>query len=349
MHNSKKKGFNHNIKGGRVFTKKHKLVDITTHKPTINTLFDFFNIATNCRDYLRNSLYDGIGIYSLVNWYGPKNYTYDDIVKKIIQTDTIKILGLNTLKIKPFYVEGSIQKSSVSKREYMYMGTFLRTENDYSDDIITLKCDVMRNIIDGNYIINFKWGVRANLSFNKLAYALDKMCEFITDKLHSTNWKNNNILLIGYSMGGNIAQHIALRLLQTKYNQYIYILSLGIGGTLDTAAIKSRIERGLAKRFISIAILNSNSNYHTKQLPPKYNLNTYILPDKNTKTIKTLIVHTKLIIDKNTLQVSKHNIKGYYDYEKTFPNLLYDSTIKNKLHELKYYRSLLEKLISGTD
>ena len=338
-----------NFRSNKLTIRQTKKNYIIPHggKNTIDTLFDFFNIARSNREYLKNAIYDGLGIYSLVNWRSPKHYTYNDSTKKIIEVDTSATYGADGLKTKQFYIEGSIQKSSVSHKEYVYLGTFLRTEIDYSDDIIELKCDVMKNRIDDNYIINFKWGVRTNLTFNKLVHVLDKMCEFITAKLHSTNWKNNNILLFGYSMGGNIAQHIALRLLKTKYKGYLYLLSLGIGGTLDTAAIKSRIEYGLAKRFISIAILNSNKKYHTKQLPAKYNLNTYILPDKNTKTIKTLVLHTNIVHGSTTNDDITYDIKGYYDFENFFTKIYYNKAMKNKLHELIYYRALLKILISG--
>lgn len=331
---------------------KKKFVIPNTEKTTINTLFDFFNIASSNREYLKHAIYDGIGLYSLVHWRGPKHYTYDDTSKTIIQVDTDMsndTNGVKLIKPKPLYIEGLLQKSSISKKEYIYLGTFFMSETDYTGNKILLKCDIMKNIVDDNYIINFKWGIRTNLSFNRLSNALDKMCEFITAKLHSTNWKNNNILLIGYSMGGNIAQHIVLRLLKTKYKGYLYLLSLGIGGTLDTAAIKSRIEHGLAKRFISIAILNSYAKHNTKYLPVKYNLNTYILPDKHTKTIKTLVLHTTIIPGPTANGDATYDIKGYYDFEKYFTKTYYTDKIKNKLHELKYYRPLLKSLIDGAD
>lgn len=331
-------------------TKKNGILNTkNTEKLSINTVFDFFNIAANNREYFKNAIFDGIGLYSLVHWRGPKHYTYDNLTNSIIQVDTdiSNTNGTKLIKAKPLYIEGSIQKSSITNKEYIYMGTFFISETDYIGQKVNLKCDILKNKIDNNYIINFKWGVRTNLMNNKMSHALDKMCDFLTQKLLSTDWNNNNILLIGYSMGGNVAQHIALRLLNSKYKHYLYLLSLGIGGTLNTFSIKKRIESGLDKRFISIAILNSNTEYHTHYLPTKYNLNIYILPDKNTKTIKTLILHTTINHNPNINTDITYTIKGYYNFDKFFAKTYYNKKVKNKLHELIYYRALLKMLIDA--
>jgi hypothetical protein len=332
-------------------------------------LFDFFKIEQKNREYFGQAILDSIGLYSLVHWRNIKHYTYTDnnsntvytgiessvpkgnsiATSNIIEVDTTKEDNKTGKDPKIKFIEQSIQTSLLTKRNYTYLGSFYKRGCDNKKNELEFKCSIFKNTIDSNYIIFFKWGQRVMLNDNstKIPVILDKMFAFIVSKLIESNYKNNKILLFGYSMGGNIAQHIALRFLNTKYKLHTFFVSLGIGGTLDNNIIKQNIESAFAKHFISIAIIKSPYS-HTKRLPIKYNLNTYILPDNASfKTIKTLIIHADIILKPNSFQVSKYKIKGFYDYNKFFTNKLDNKKNKNKLHEAIYYKALLEMLING--
>jgi hypothetical protein len=160
-----------------------------------------------------------------------------------------------------------------SKHNYMYMGTFVKSIKIQKASVI-FKCEIFRNTSDTNILVLFKWGSRHNLTEDTYKTVLDNMFIFIVKTIYS-DYNNSNILLFGFSMGANIAQHIALRFIDNEdilknmkdneeilknmkanaklMKNNIYIVSLGAGGTMTSKTFDT-FNDNFTGKFLSISI-----------------------------------------------------------------------------------------------
>jgi hypothetical protein len=336
---------------------------------SINNVFGFFEIDDRNREYLKNTIADILGLYTLVNWKHDTHYTYSE--KK--GENAIKLYNIpdnqdinKNVKRKNTFTINSIQTSTKTNQQYKYLGTFYKKTMNSNFDF---KCIILQNIKDNNIIILFKWGTQVDLMSEEKLHPernaehaeqyhnqtapkiLDKMYEFIKMKLLELNEKEPNILLFGHSMGGNIAQHIALRFLNdkidTQYKDNLFLVSLGIGGTLPADDLKDKLESGLSNRFISIGLVS----YALPELLPmnetklhmfsSYTLNSFMIPTKpDYKTLKTIIINFATDYESNEFKLLKT-----YDF-KNVPIDIDKSA--SDIHEFKtYYRAILDILIDN--
>lgn len=336
---------------------------------SINDVFDFFNVDDSNRAYLKNTIKDILGLYTLVNLRHKTHYTF--INNSIILQNIPVIYGFaldSNAKFSETFRINSIQTSKTTDKEYKYLGTFYKKSScGYFD----FKCVILKNIEDGDIIILFKWGAQVDLTNNKeitqtvnndnkchkqtYPKILDKMYEFIMMKLSEIEKKDINILLFGHSMGGNVAQHIALRFLNDKtnpnYKDKLFLVSTGIGSTLPTNELKTKLESELSGRIISIALalytlpnlLNTNQNKLTQNSP--FKLNSLMLQTKpGYKSLHTIVINFSEV-HANT------DVKFKLLQKYNFNNIPQDinKSVKH-IHEFKpYYRDILNMLIDNAN
>lgn len=217
---------------------------------TFTDLVDFFEIKDT--EYFKNALHDAIGLYSLLGWKGPEYNTYESNKNNI---KPITIIHSKNKTFKAAFLKESIQKATTTNTEYKYKGTFIKhvefIENPGIELIIS--CAIFEKKDTKEYVVMFIWGRRPN--FHDVGYktVLDKMYKYIIDKTVEAS----HILLFGFSMGGNLAQHMALRFISQNPEKNIYVATLGSGGTLYEAE-KTLFECKLNGKFISMALFMSS-------------------------------------------------------------------------------------------
>lgn len=338
---------NFNTKG----QSKHKTQNIPSIAETVNRdhatfkdMTDFFSIKDT--DYFKQALYDAIGLYSLMNWKGDTHETYNNASGNIVQ-ENAKDEDPDS-NYKDNFKINSEHVSSYSKNKYSIVGIFYK---NYS------KTQIFKKVNTSEYLVFFKWGDRSSLYTYLWPKILNKTYEFILSKLENPS----KVLLFGFSMGGNIAQHIALHFIENKSANNVYLVSLGIGGTLS-AADKTKLERGLYGQYISVALMKSD-NPEPNNFKGDYN--DYILPDTDTdyKTIKSIFLNTKYdssYTETNTVYNGAIIVKKIYDYETYTLQKIYDYDnykenfgsfdmykSDRNLHDFKLYRLYLHMLITG--
>ena len=252
----------------------------------LNSIFNFFDIDGAKREYLKDALYDASGLYSLMNWVNKDGtFTYNNLGSREAQNNNLKKLKVKENKDKKELIIGYDAKPTGSMHKYKYMGTFIKSITIEVTKII-FKCEIFKNNTDNNILVLFRWSKRIKLTNPEYKTVLDNMFIFIVDKI--STYHNSNILLFGFSMGANIAQHIALRFIDNEdilknedkigianhMKDNIYIVSLGAGGTM-TSETMATFNANFTGKFLSIAIAggfrdspmaadNMISNYPTK-------------------------------------------------------------------------------------
>ena len=243
-------------------------------------------------------------------------------------------------------------------------------------DELSMKCIIFKKNDTNQYIAIFIWGMRPNLHDPIFKKVLDKMYEYIIEKTKDST----HILLFGFSMGGNIAHHIALRFTLQNPDTNIYFASFGSGGTLYESE-KSLLECKLHGKFISISIMmptdkltqDSNGYYNYNNLFEQigkdirridysiYPTNLYepnnIYPTQSAdslRTIKTLLISVDYGYDygnKNSPTTSKYKIFENYDFHKIrdvpFFSYKWVNNPGRPLHNFMFYRKYLNMIIAG--
>lgn len=214
---------------------------------TFKDLVDFFEIKDT--DYFKNALHDAIGLYSLLGWKGPEQNTYESNENNIAPISIIQ--DPNNKTFKPHFKKGSVQHAAITKTEYEYKGTFSKEVEfiEYSGSELLISCAIFKKQITNEYVVMFIWGSRPNLHDIGYKKVLDKMYKYILDRTPDAS----HILLFGFSMGGNLAHHMALRFISQNPEKNIYVATMGSGGTLYEAE-KSLFECKLHGKFISMAL-----------------------------------------------------------------------------------------------
>ena len=336
----------------------------------IDSLFNFFNIKNDngIRDYLKYAIHDAVGLYPLLNWKNiSSTYSYNNsnsIIKNASNNNMQKSHNKNNKTKEKFAVGSEVKPNNIkiTTREnpsYYYNGTFTKTI-DIEKNKVTFICEVFHNVTDGNILVLFKWGKRYDLTKPECSIVLDNMYNFIKTRIIIGGYSNTNILLFGFSMGGNIAQHIALRFMDdtsidgNRMKDNIYVISFGIGGTMTEKTIDT-FNDTITGRFISIAIsediervpkvdteLKSSLNLQNNSMHNK--INTYILRDNNeTKSIKSLIINMNASFDKDYKPMY---IKGrFFDY-KTLNAIYFNKDKISHLHDFTRYRKYIDMLVN---
>ena len=323
----------------------------------INRIFSYFNISEDMHEYLKYAMHDAVGLYSIMNWKSPAKYNSNE--NQFYKGNSIKTKKNNN-KVKQDFVVGKIVSPGIIKinraiPQYRFEGDFKKKIKINSTDII-FKCQIFHNMHDGNKLVLFKWGFRYDLTQPACASVLDELYKFITHTINN-NYSSENILLFGFSMGGNIAQHIALRFINDKTNiastmkNNIYVVSFGIGGTMTSETI-ALFNNSLEGKFISIFIASELES--SKQYKPSINIesddmhhkiNTYILRDnENMLSIKSLIINMNTGFDADFRPLYK---KGRFFSSTDIDKVYFDNTKISALHNFKVYRKYIDMLVNN--
>lgn len=326
----------------------------------MNSLFDYFDIDADKREYLTNAMHDAVGLYSLLNWSnikGTATYNNSNVIKPANHSN----MNANN-KEKDFFTIGKlVQPHNLNIKDrpipdYYYNGTFIKTITEQGTKI-KFKCEIFRNTDNGNILVLFKWGFRYDLTTDNCKTAIDNMYKFIKNRIEA-EYSNTNILLFGFSMGGNIAQHIALRIMNDdsdigrRMKDNVYVISFGIGGTMTESSI-DEFNSKLNSRFISIAFAedietkknkNANSIIIKSKYIPNY-INSYILSDENNTTIKTIIINLNTEYDK--VKFIPMYVKGRFYDGQSLNSLRFDKDNKSHLHDFSRYKKCIDMLVNN--
>ena len=277
---------------------------------TFRDVANFFYVSDENIDYLKNSINDANGLYSLLEWSIDKKRDKEIIVDNVYE-------------------------SLYSKEKYTLIAIFNETYTN-----ILFKVTLFKKENNAEYIVCFMYGKRVDLSYKSYKDIKERIYNFILDNTNDAS----HILLFGFSMGGTVAQQIALEFIDNNKHNNIFLCSLGIGGTLakaDDSAQKTKIETSLFGKFISIGLFTYNDN--TNQIS---NINKFILPDTDTDTIKSLLLNVNNITDAD---YNIYNINYFVNYD-NIPNANFHDIADNlflDMHEYSLYRTYLKMIIYG--
>ena len=345
---------------------------------TPDTLTNFFNITKPNADpeYLKAAIKDALYLYPAVNWMGPLYETYDKVEaakgkKGEEDEDTYIIKKMynvekgNDKNFKPkFFIPHMFEENDFNenlkeylkditnsdfntvekltpyvdeKSNYMLAGLFkydITAENE-------VKCVAFYNKNTTNIIFLFKCETKLDLYNGVNKYIIDALFNFIDDVIERHGYEK--ILLFGFYMGGNIAQHIALRFI----NEYLdanakiessalSLVSLGISEPL-AAEDTDKIEKKLGSNYVSIGLISNNKSIPTHSEKQLLSIN------KNTKgnthsTLKTLLLNVNLLDD--TQQYVLNSVEPYDGLKK-------EDTMNNEVYDYELYRIFLGMAIDG--
>ena len=263
-----------------------------------NEIIKNFNITNE--KYFIDTMYDGFGLYSTIDWTNSKRKTFiernnnvNKTKKKLIIIKNSNNYG-NTKKYKKNinnknsnrlnYEANSKVSSSINGSEYIYIDSLnkcgKRAAPDYKKcEEPSFRCVILQNIITKNYLVLLRYGTPNNFYDEDHKKKIIACCEFI--KANTNN--DNKIMLFGMSMGGSMAQHIALNLASPN----IYIVSLCMGNTLTEEDLKS-FTMQYNGRFISLAL-----GYYDKEKNNELYIDEYLkqlMYKDRYSTIPTLIL-----------------------------------------------------------
>lgn len=303
---------------------------------SINNVFDYFEVTEDNRDYFKRALHDANGLYGLISKDGPTHTIYHD--GKFVDTNTKYYNPKNNSdKYSDKLTIGNKLTSMYTKAEYTLIAIY-----NYA-----YKCIIFQSVINPNeYLVFFIWGQRVDLQGNK---NVSIMYEFIKQKIEYNATKK--VMFYGFSMGGNLAQNVALYF-KREYKDFnnVYLVSIAIGGTLF-GVWYNQFERLMKGYYLSIALLDSKEpiKFENKQIISKKGYNDYILPDnpdnpdKKKKTIKSLLIE---FINKKTdnyiVVKDIHNLED--SIKENYENVGF-ITDNVRLHDYVKYRQILNMLI----
>lgn len=329
-------------------------------------LVTFFDIKDP--EYFKAALNDAIGLYSLVNWKGPSHNTYESNTNNI---ESINIIPYHENKTyKPMFKKGSIHQSAITNTSYEYVSTFIKEVKfiEHPDDFVSISCAIFKKKDTKEYLVMFIWGYRPNFHNPGYKIVLDKMYKYIVEKSNDAS----HILLCGFSMGGNLAHHMALRFISQNPEKNIYVATMGSGGTLYDAE-KSLFECKLYGKFISISLLFHKD--YTIFKPDEYgyikysdlyssmdsnmsNIDYSIYPSKlngdsdSLRTVKTMLLSINYgLFAENKKMIDVYKIFANYDFHKIrnipFFDIKWIKDYDRPLHNYVLYRMFMGMLING--
>lgn len=311
----------------------------------LNSIFNFFEIAGAMHEYLKDALYDASGLYSLMNWVNKDGtFTYNNLeshyaYRNVYNNNNLEKIKVKENKDKKELIIGYDATPKGSKHKYEYMGTFIKSITTKKGGRLIFKCEIFKNSTDDNILVLFKWGERIKLTNPEYKTVLDNMFIFIVDKI--STYRNSNILLFGFSMGANIAQHIALRFIDNKdilknddkiaianyMKDNIYIVSLGAGGTM-TSEKMATFNANFTGKFLSIAIAGG---FRDSPIAADNKLLTY---DKRVKESKVKEIEKEL--SKRDIEKKKQLTNYNTIYHHINTNILRDLPVEGDNKDKEY-------------
>jgi hypothetical protein len=307
-----------------------------------------FNITND--KYFLDTMYDGFGLYSIIDWTNSKRKTFieknnnvNKTKKKIYIVNNTNNYG-NSKKYKKNknnsnsnrldYKENSIVSSSITNSEYMYIDSLnkcgMRMPPDYKKcKEPSFRCVILKNVKSNDYLVLLRYGIPSNFYDKDNEKKIIACCEFI--KANTNN--DNKIMLFGMSMGGSMAQHIALKLASPN----IYIVSLCIGNTLNEADLNS-FKTQYNGRFISLAL----GYYDNEILHIDEYLRQLMYKDKFS-TIPTLILALEYF---NSIENYGPVSSLLYINDSSEFNKINENVYGKKIHNFKLLYNVLLKLLS---
>ena len=301
--------------------------------------------------FMMNSLINCFSIFSTINWTSRIEYSSNNSESDSDEYSNIK--EKNTKKpdnyyIKPaknkFYNESIVTGLEDCKKQdstFINIGMYSKFEHGFN-----IKCIlyIKKEDTTNNFYIIFNYGESVN--FYNYPLSIKKVTRFIYKKLNDK--KVDNLVLFGFSMGGNIAQHVALELLKDtkeriKENK-ITLINLGMGNNLLEVDYNLILEK-LEKRFLSFSVISSDELHNEL-----YNDNTTITIDIDSVFYKGVFLNSDdegftlpTILINYVKKDDINNIKYYdYDYLKTHIKKYGkdNSNIKKPIIEFKPNREL---------
>jgi len=148
--------------------------------PTLsNEIFSYFNITN--KEYVLNTMYDGFGLYSIIDWtnstrktFIEKNNNLNKTKKKILIINNSNNYGnTKTYRKKKnnknsngriIYSKNSIVTSSIYGSEYKYIDSLntcgIRAAPDYKKcKEPSFRCVILQNVITNDYLVLLRYGI----------------------------------------------------------------------------------------------------------------------------------------------------------------------------------------------
>ncbi len=341
-----------------------------------STLYKYFDIKSDKIRFFRNVINDGFGLYSIVNWNSAVEYTSDNSnnsdnsYKNIIlnkKKKDVKLLDkLDKLEegnqmiefgenvdVKSLFPISKYSPPSI----FTVIGVYNKLANGIMYKLIILKKKILKEIDTNDYYIFFGYGDVIDLYQDKLN--IKKIVRFIYSKLLNAKLLNaalniDNLVLFGYSMGGNIAQHVAVKLINDKKisASKISLISVSVGNTLSEADLKL-LNENLEGKMISMTLISSEN-----------------ITDNNIDSESTLLIDEVFFSNKDESNKDKSNNtlksililvnKADFDLEDEFENRIpikplnfYNDEIiaqfslvksDRELHSFLYIRDIIQNL-----
>jgi hypothetical protein len=329
---------------------------------SFKTLNEYFDIAPENQELFHNIIKDSFGLYSIVNWDSEITYTSsnsesnsssesnnnNNTFNNITSYKTEGKQYVYTKDNKRIFTEDAEVKSALSEyNKFKVIGVFLK--EDETDEDTHYKAIILKKNDLDDYIILFGYGDIIN--FYEAQYYINKIIRFIYKKLKDVK-TINNITLFGFSMGGNIAQHVAIKLLRDreaakskiKFNN-INLISIAVGNILTQEDLDFLNDK-LKGRIVSAALISAeNINNNNIDNDNVLFVDHVFMPKKTEfKTLKSLLI----LINKD----KDSNNKNDLDYYDSVPLNFYDDGITSsfkikqdvRLHTFKQFRTIFKNL-----
>jgi hypothetical protein len=335
------------------------IVSLGTNSEKYKIIVDYFNLSTingiMYSRFIMTSLKECFSIFSTINWISKIEYSSNNsdsesnTYNNITEHENIKPKDYNNkLPKKNFYNESitkGLEECLISDSTFENIGMYSKF---YKNDGYIIKCILYKKNDDRNYFyVIFNFGETINFYNHNLS--IKKVARFIYKKLNKS--VVNKLVLFGFSMGGNIAQHVVLELLKDKKQRIssdkLTLINLSSGKNIIEDDYNLILEK-LNGRCLSFSLISSNELNMSDAL-----VNDAISNDKKKITINIDPVFNdgsfpggftlpSILINyvNNPLNNDVHTIKYYsYDYLRNIPTI----TFKNnrELHDFTILRKYL--------
>jgi len=364
--------------------KRNNLIGGYKLSPVILTIF--FNIDD--ARLVAVNLKDCLGIYSTINWnssivYTSSNNESNDESYRNINVNT-EIVKTKEYKIKKYkrnqnefeFKIGSIISSMCSGNEFIFVGLYSKRATQYEE--ILIKCIIYKHVKNNYYYICFNFGQsidfyetgkdingQPNGKIN-LDLQIKKVVRYIYKELKDK--VIDYVFIYGFSMGGNIAQHVVLKLLKDESQRipenkiFLFVFSSGFDiNKSDYDLLYQKLFK--TGRLISYVLISSdkynvNINNNSEQLLNNTNsanpitinidynfLNKLNKEDKDRFPLPTIAILIKIInVDDSN---EKAEILSYYNLDEIREKEISKDIILNRtrdLHSLQFLRQAICKI-----
>lgn len=345
-----------------------------------NLIGKYFNLNNNSlyQRFVMTSLKYCLSIFSTINWTSQTEYSSsnnssssnsnsneskkNNNYSNIIKTKTKKPKHYN----KHYNLKKNNKKLTVFNNNAVVLG--LRTcSSDFTNSYkppefinigmyskaygsgagFTIKCILYKKTDTNNFYIIFMYGETIN--FYNYNLSIKKVCRFIYKKLKEVLL--DNLVLFGFSMGGNIAQHVALEFLKDEKTRIpsnkITLINLSSGKNIKKDDYELILEK-LKNRFLSFSLISfedESINYTEIKLNNnnnKKNINIKIDKIFNSESIIEEGVGIGVTLPTILILIDKDlNPINYYDYDyiKSISNIKFINDLT--LHDFNILKKCL--------